>query len=271
MKNVNLKTTGFKIFPARKYFTSNTTGPEILIPHSSFRNYFTLIELLLVISIIAILASLLLPALSSAREKSRQILCVSNMRQMGLATMEYVYDSNGFFMPMATAANTTSQQQQYYLLADYLNIDSSKISNNKAWAYRDSVYWCPSASGERDRNKYKADGSFHMYLFTSYGYNRGIIINTGIKPGRNILSFPKPEKTVLFYEFRFQEQGAITTGPEPYCSSATADTYWFQWVIAKPAHRPPLNDFVFMDGHVEGIKTKTSQAQYNTTDMRWDP
>jgi prepilin-type N-terminal cleavage/methylation domain-containing protein/prepilin-type processing-associated H-X9-DG protein len=66
---------------------------------------FTLIELLLVIAVIAILASLLLPALASAKEKGRVTICRSNMRQLGLGMTMYLQDNNDTF----PAANQSSQ------------------------------------------------------------------------------------------------------------------------------------------------------------------
>ena len=68
---------------------------------------FTLIELLVVIAIIAILAAMLLPALQSARERGRRGSCISNLKQMGTALMQYAQD-NREKMPTGACRGTTT-------------------------------------------------------------------------------------------------------------------------------------------------------------------
>jgi prepilin-type N-terminal cleavage/methylation domain-containing protein/prepilin-type processing-associated H-X9-DG protein len=83
---------------------------------------FTLIELLVVIAIIAILASLLFPAISKVKAKSKAISCVNNLRQFCVALHTYAQENDDYFPPEGTGTSLNSETGWYIALPKTMGI-----------------------------------------------------------------------------------------------------------------------------------------------------
>jgi prepilin-type N-terminal cleavage/methylation domain-containing protein/prepilin-type processing-associated H-X9-DG protein len=116
--------------------------------HRPLRRAFTLVELLVVISIIAILASLLMPSLKSARDRARSTACLSNLRQIGYALQLYVNENEGRVPP---GDDGTGLRWETFL-GVYCGYGSSaaKANQNLSWVpslIRNNVFFCPAERG----------------------------------------------------------------------------------------------------------------------------
>ena len=210
---------------------------------------FTLIELLVVIAIIAILAAILFPVFAKAREKARQASCLSNVKQLMLAALQYAQDYDEINVKCYESSwNGTAwsyNRRWYYTSAANVGMLYPYINNTQ-------VFVCPSGGG--------------------YGGNRAIFIS-GTGSGLALAQIAKPSETIVIGDTLASggdpttgvgnyAQGMITYATNPGYQPGTACNGHGLMAIR---HNGGAN-LGFMDGHAKWMKSDATISP----DNMWD-
>ena len=204
---------------------------------------FTLIELLVVVSIIALLIAILMPALGAAREASRTAVCLSNTKQMALATVAYATENDmdlptvGFSHGSAVHAE---QGSWFFLLEPYVD---GKL-----------LYRCPSDESEA-WNVADSNGRLRRVSYASSYMLTGFIAGK-YESYNNLDRLPRPSLTVFSGELAEESVSGFATAdhvhPETwFAAPATLDNIIREQLEVEQHHGK--SNFVYLDGHAETL------------------
>ena len=106
---------------------------------------FTLIELLIVLAIISIIAAILLPIFVRSRERARQTVCLSNLRQIGLASMQYTGDNNNMIFPSRSHADDSGIMHWTGYIANKSSTMDTTRGPLGSYITNPEIWYCPSS------------------------------------------------------------------------------------------------------------------------------
>lgn len=198
---------------------------------STRKTEFTLIELLIVIAIIAILAGMLLPALSRARDTAKSISCVNNIKQLGISMNSYVND-NDSYLPPSIITYSGSNWIWGKVLAETGYVNQKSVIYNPT----EKSLLCPASNVTTNNRVVYEQGHYGMNKFISYS-----IGNTADHLWLKLGSLRSPSSKILMFD------------------SGTSYLHYGQ--ITGPA----LNSF-YMPGATANLSITWSQNNYKNSD-----
>jgi prepilin-type N-terminal cleavage/methylation domain-containing protein/prepilin-type processing-associated H-X9-DG protein len=225
-------------------------------------NGFTLIELLVVISIIALLIAILLPVLGSARAAARSSVCLSNSKQMALATVAYAVENDMDLPTVGFSHGGTVHPEQgswFFLLEPYVD---GKL-----------LYRCPSDESEA----WTTPDGFGRIRRVSYATNYTL---SGFLTGRfdgynNLDRLPRPARTIFAGELAEQSASGFATADHVHPETWFADPATIDNIVREQLEVEQHNgkaNYVYLDGHAETLaRTDTFELDpaSTATNVTW--
>ncbi len=198
---------------------------------------FTLIELLVVIAIIAILAAILFPVFAKAREKARQIACLSNEKQIGIGILQYVQDYDELY-PYRYGAFVTPTHQYSWKDMIYPYIKSV------------DVFKCPDSPAAQVKDATPGSifpGGYSMWLPDSFLSG---VFGHGAAYPQPLAGIEQPSNSLLILEtsYLYADTGPYFSYDEPAPTSTTIAPGPSDW---NSGHSKNSGNIIYMDGHAK--------------------
>jgi len=213
---------------------------------------FTLIALLVVVSIIALLVSVMLPSLSTAKELARITQCQSCTHNLGISAMMYLDESEGLFWPYVLNNHPVDAARCYWWGTDADPVDAPASPFMQQCEGQLPQLWCPSFKW----GSYIPQGWYVSEPTTTYGYNAYYLDPTlDGTSSRNIENIPEPAKLFVFNDsaMRWRVAGKWIFQNSTYLEPVTGS-----WVQTPTSHFRHLGrtNALCADGHTQLYDTE---------------
>jgi prepilin-type N-terminal cleavage/methylation domain-containing protein len=205
------------------------------------RRGFSLVELLVVVGLVAVLISLLLPAMGRARAQAKQVVCASNLRQIGQAMLMYANENRGQLFPLDAGGplGMPSIDQQWFVFV-LKPSPPRDVSSREPRDWVPAVMLCPADDPEPAQH--------HSYILNDHLNEHGVKFS----------SKPIPEVTADRIVVMGEKQSQVN---DWYVQTLPGQTSDFNETIEKYRHGPRLgSNYLHLDLHVDTLSPEEARV-----------